>query len=698
MMNQDSQAQLEAQHQNKNSEVEPEIEILGKKEVFGSMGVFRDYIFRNFEGIFILLILISVSLINYLIYSKVAFLNFYFLPILTAGYFLGKKTAVLGAFFATLMIWVFVLVDKENYLVQTGEFDLYFNLIVWGGFLVLSAWWIGSLSERFRLELKNNKKLQNDLAVEKNLLKISNEELNKHTDNLAFQVSERTRELERSHRTIETLKTKVEDTLFSVMDGNVARMMIEGKLRTEKRRISVLFSDLKDFTSYSDTHPPEQVVDELNTYLNKMEKSIIKYFGHIDKYMGDGIMVEFGAPINYQMHSLMAVLAALNMQSCLKELNTNWQMRIGIATGPSVIGLFGSKRKSYSCIGDTANLASRLENICDPGGVFIDEETYFDVKPYVLATQVNNFSNQRSSDEALEKKVEKLQADLEKSPDDIDKLNALGKAYFEIKAASASIDCFQKVLGLDPNNTTAKLGFADANLKKEEFEKISIKGKKDRMSVYRVVGLVDNMLNRSKIPEAFYDKYNGIASKLNIPDEVILPVESIDGRMGHGKIVAIIACAMADVMKLSLEEKEDLLIAAFLHDIGNAIIPSELLDNNRQLTPTEYEIFKKHPTESCRLIQQMGYQSESLLEIVEGHHERWNGSGYPNGLKGEQIPLGARILAVADTFDAMTSKRLYAETWEYKSAIREIEKETKTGFYDPRCLEVLKELFEVQET
>ena len=192
-MNQDSQAQLEVQPINKHSETETEIEILGKSDAFSSMGIIRDYIFKNFEGIFILLILVSVSLINYFIYSKVAFLNFYFLPIMTAGYFLGKKTAVLGAFFATLMIWVFVLADKENYLVQTGEFDLYFNLIVWGGFLILSGWWVGSLSERFRLELKNNKKLQSDLAREKSLLKISNEELNKHTDQLALQVAERTR-------------------------------------------------------------------------------------------------------------------------------------------------------------------------------------------------------------------------------------------------------------------------------------------------------------------------------------------------------------------------------------------------------------------------------------------------------------------------------------------------------------------------
>ena len=411
--------------------------------------------------------------------------------------------------------------------------------------------------------------------------------------------------------------------------------------------------------------------------------------------MGDGIMVEFGAPINYQMHSLMAILAGIDMQRCLKALNTNWEMRIGIATGPSVIGLFGSKRKSYSCIGDTANLASRLENICDLGGVFIDEETYSDVKPYVIAAQVSNFSSQRSSDEALENKIKKLEADLEKTPDDLDKLNTLGNTLFEMKAASSAIECYQKVLKSDPDNTTARLGFADANLKKEEFEKIAIKGKKDRISVYRVIGLVDNMLNRSKIPEAFYDKYNEAASKLNIPDEVILPIESIDGRVGHGKMVANIAYAMADVMELSLKEKENILIAAFLHDIGNAVIPSELLDNNRQLTPTEYEIFKKHPTESCRLIQQMGYRSEALLEIVATHHERCNGSGYPKGLKEEEIPLGGRILAVADTFDAMTSKRLYAETWEYKSAIREIEKETKLGLYDPRCLEVLKELFEV---
>ena len=80
MMDQDSQTQLEVRPNNPDSEEKPEIEIFRKSDAFNSMGVIRDYIFKNFEGIFILLILISVSLINYLIYSKVAFLNFYFLP------------------------------------------------------------------------------------------------------------------------------------------------------------------------------------------------------------------------------------------------------------------------------------------------------------------------------------------------------------------------------------------------------------------------------------------------------------------------------------------------------------------------------------------------------------------------------------------------------------------------------------------
>jgi len=256
------------------------------------MDKLKRYVFKHFESHFIFTILISVILINFFVYSKIAFLNFYYLPIMLAGYYLGRRTAVLGAFFTILMVWVFVLADLDNYYAQEEKFHLYFHLTVWAGFLMLAGWVIGGLKEKLRF----TDKLRDELAQEKQLLDISNKRLNDYSSQLEAKVSERTQELERSQGNVESLKTRVEDALFSVMDSKVARLMIEGKLRNEKRQISVLFSDLKDFTLYSDQNPPERVINELNTYLGEMEDCITQFYGHIDKYIGDGIMVELGSP------------------------------------------------------------------------------------------------------------------------------------------------------------------------------------------------------------------------------------------------------------------------------------------------------------------------------------------------------------------------------------------------------------------
>ncbi|MEE8259803.1 MAG: adenylate/guanylate cyclase domain-containing protein, partial [Nitrospinaceae bacterium] len=247
----------------------------------------KRYVFDHFESHFIFTILISVILINFFIYSKIAFLNFYYLPIMLAGYYLGRRTAVLGAFLTVLMVWVFVLADLDHYYAQEEKFNLYFHLTVWAGFLILAGWIIGGLKEKLRF----TDKLREELAQEKQLLDITKNRLNDYSSQLEARVSERTQELERSQGNVESLKTRVEDALFSVMDSKVARLMIEGKLRNEKRRISVLFSDLKDFTVYSEQNPPEQVINELNSYLGEMEDCITQFYGHIDKYIGDGIMV-----------------------------------------------------------------------------------------------------------------------------------------------------------------------------------------------------------------------------------------------------------------------------------------------------------------------------------------------------------------------------------------------------------------------
>jgi len=120
------------------------------------------WLLKNIEGLIILTILISVMLLNYFIYSKVAFLNFYYLPVIIGGYYLGRRLAVLGAFFTILMVWVFVLANLETYLLHSTKFDLYFNLIIWAGFLVITGWVIGQLAEKLREDLiaSNNLRLE----------------------------------------------------------------------------------------------------------------------------------------------------------------------------------------------------------------------------------------------------------------------------------------------------------------------------------------------------------------------------------------------------------------------------------------------------------------------------------------------------------------------------------------------------------
>jgi adenylate cyclase len=142
------------------------------------------------------------------------------------------------------------------------------------------------------------------------------------------------------------------------------------KLEGERRKITVLFSDIRHFTNLSEELPPEQVVSLLNEYFGAMLDVIFEYNGTLDKFLGDGIMVEFGAPLDDPDQEKHAVLAAIAMQKELKKLNTKWksenkptiEMGIGIHTGLAIVGNIGSERRlDYTAVGDTVNVASRLE-------------------------------------------------------------------------------------------------------------------------------------------------------------------------------------------------------------------------------------------------------------------------------------------------------------------------------------------------
>ena len=153
---------------------------------------YENYTEKHWEDIIILLTLISVAAIHYFIYSKIAFLDFFYLLIVLAGYYVGKRLAILGAFFAIIMVWVFVLADQSSYFGSTNLLDSQLNLTVWGGFLILAAWLTGTLSEKRKQELKESHRLRQELE-------------------LSYQrLDERSRELEKELMHLESLRRTLE--------------------------------------------------------------------------------------------------------------------------------------------------------------------------------------------------------------------------------------------------------------------------------------------------------------------------------------------------------------------------------------------------------------------------------------------------------------------------------------------------------
>lgn len=147
---------------------------------------------------------------------------------------------------------------------------------------------------------------------------------------------------------------------------------------------------------------------------------------------------------------------------------------------------------------------------------------------------------------------------------------------------------------------------------------------------------------------------------------------------------------------ISDKDFENLILAAPLHDVGKLVIPREIMQKPGRFTDEEYEIAKKHSFLGSKVIEEM-YQknnNEEYLEVARiialYHHEKWDGTGYPEGLKGEEIPLAARIMAVCDVFDAVLSKRVYKEAYSFADSFKIIE-DGRGSFFDPDIVDVFVE-------
>lgn len=158
---------------------------------------------------------------------------------------------------------------------------------------------------------------------------------------------------------------------------------------------------------------------------------------------------------------------------------------------------------------------------------------------------------------------------------------------------------------------------------------------------------------------------------------------------GHSERVMNYAVQIGRHMALWEWEIQDLTVGALLHDIGKIEVPREILNKPGKLTKEEWESVKHHPIWGADMIRPISALS-GAVDIVLHHHENYDGSGYPNGLKNEEIPLGARILRLADSFDAMTSNRPYKQTMTFKEAVNDIEKYCGV-YYDPEVYEAFVE-------
>ncbi|MEW9078693.1 diguanylate cyclase [Terrisporobacter glycolicus] len=206
----------------------------------------------------------------------------------------------------------------------------------------------------------------------------------------------------------------------------------------------------------------------------------------------------------------------------------------------------------------------------------------------------------------------------------------------------------------------------------------------------QLIELADNALYRAKS----FDK-NRVERYYNILDEIDSSIdkkalESIASMLnkinkkdkytyGHSERVVIYAKKFAMYLNMDEQSKKELLLAAYLHDIGKLEISKELLNKREKLSESEFNVLKQHPTLGADLVSNI-QAFNAVVPVIKYHHEKYDGSGYPNNVKGDEIPYLARVLTIIDSFDAMTSKRPYNIRKDYNQAIIELKKCAGTHF------------------
>ena len=187
-------------------------------------------------------------------------------------------------------------------------------------------------------------------------------------------------------------------------------------------------------------------------------------------------------------------------------------------------------------------------------------------------------------------------------------------------------------------------------------------------------------------------RHKGLTDRLEEAETILFALaQAIEYRdpavAGHCERLAYYSTSLGKELGLGNEDLQTLYRASYLHDIGKVAIPDEILHKRGPLNAQEWAIMKQHTIrgeEICKPMRNL----KRVLPVIRSHHERWDGSGYPDGLRGTEIPLLARVLQVVDIFDALTTERSYKPALSAEKALRVLEEEAARGWRDPRIVDV----------
>jgi adenylate cyclase len=353
------------------------------------------------------------------------------------------------------------------------------------------------------------------------------------------------------------------------------------------------------------------------------------------------------------------------MQERMRSANHPFKLRIGISTGIATTGIIGAKRQSFTAFGDTVNLASRIEALCKPGRVTVDEATVhecsdnFEFRPVTGLTPFADLANA-----GVTESLNASMMEVEENPNSIGSRIELAQLLVKVEDLEEAMIQFKAAMDLDPDNAEIKIAYADLAFQIEQNRNVSVRGRSSTVHLYEIVG----------------------------PEDLVLPVECMDGSVGFSRLIGATAFLIADRMELADQDKHEILEAGYLGQIGKTIVPENVLNRNGGLTEDELTLIHMHPREGVRKLRNVGYDNERMLELIECSHENFDGSGYPAGIKGDNIPLGARILAVAEAYVSLTSKRPYRNPWDGRAAMTELSKYVQTGKFDPAVVEALSQI------